>query len=54
MHPIGVDAVPFFASCDVAHLEQVGQFVERGFNFHDHPCDGSLLLIDFSDGTSRV
>ena len=31
----GVDIVSFFACCDAAHLEQVGQFVELDVKLHD-------------------
>ena len=35
MQSEGVDIVSFFACCDIAHLEQVGQFVEQDVKLQD-------------------
>ena len=39
MQPNGVDTVSFSSCCDVAHHEQVGEFVERDFKLQDQPRD---------------
>ena len=53
MQPNGVDTVSFNACCDVAHLEQVGEFVERDFKLQDQPRD-RFLLDYFSNRSSGV
>ena len=53
MQPNGVDTVSFSSCCDVAHHEQVGEFVERDFKLQDQPRD--RFLVDyFSNRSSGV